>query len=156
YKYIYGFYNYNKSVFHLFKFDSIHWSDGNVFVSNLPRCIPSKVTKDKGSLGAISVYFYKAERLPEKRLSSKKYPNKNQNTEMSDLFDDLNFDPSDIIFIDNSQEESLCLNLKTTHPFPVAALHIYYQTKEWVWNYFESKESPISKINSSFIRKNKT
>src|SRR6266498_3113088 len=69
YNYVYGFYNCNKSIFHLFKFDSTYWSDGNVFASNLPRCIPSKVTKDKGSLGVISVYFYKAERLPEKRSS---------------------------------------------------------------------------------------
>ncbi|GBC37621.2 hypothetical protein GLOIN_2v1478688 [Rhizophagus irregularis DAOM 181602=DAOM 197198] len=157
YNYIYGFYNYNKSIFHLFKFDSTYWSDGNIFISNLPRCIPSKVTRDKGSLGAISVYFYKAERLPEKRISSKKYSNKNQNMELSNSFDDLNFNPSDIIFINNPQEE-LCLNLKTTHSDPIAVLHIYYQTKEWIENYYKSKASPISKSldNNSFIKKKKT
>src|SRR5947207_2325009 len=54
YNYTYGFYNHNKSIFHHFKFDPTSWLDNNVFVSNLPRCIPSKVTKDKGSLGVIS------------------------------------------------------------------------------------------------------
>lgn len=157
YNYVYGFYNYNKSIFHLFKFDSTYWSDGNIFISNLPRCIPSKVTRDKGSLGVISVYFYKAERLPEKRISSKKYSNKNQNMELTNSFDDLNFDPSDIIFINNPQEE-LCLNLKTTHSDPIAVLHIYYQTKEWIENYYKSKASPVSKSldNNSYIKTKKT
>ncbi|RIA82981.1 hypothetical protein C1645_880768 [Glomus cerebriforme] len=155
YNYIYGFYNYNKSIFHLFKFDTTYWSDDNVFISNLPRCIPSKATKDKGVLGAISVYFYKAERLPEKRSSSKKYSNKNQNMDLSNSFDDLNFDPSDIIFIDNPQEES-CLNLKTTHSYPIAVLHIHYQTKDWIKNYYKSNGLSIPKplFNDSFMKKN--
>ncbi|GBC02180.1 hypothetical protein RclHR1_00450015 [Rhizophagus clarus] len=154
YNYVYGFYNFNKSIFHLFKFDSTYWSDGNIFISNLPKCIPSKVTNDKGSLGAISVYFYKAEKLPEKRISSKKYSNIIQNIELSNSFDDLNFDPSDIIFLNNPQEE-ICLNLKTTHSNPIAVLHIYYQTKEWIENYYKSKDFK-SLNNSSFIKKNKT
>ncbi|CAI2177673.1 18593_t:CDS:2 [Funneliformis geosporum] len=140
YTYMYGFYNHNKSVFHLFKFEPANWMDDNVYVSNIPRIAQSKITKNKGRLGAISVYIYKAEKIPEKRTSSKTNHNQERHTT---CLEDLDFDPADIIFTPKQDEPFI--NLKTLHPHPVARLHVHYQTKQWFHNHYKSKGLPIPK-----------
>ncbi|CAI2187632.1 16541_t:CDS:2 [Funneliformis geosporum] len=142
YTYMYGFYNHNKSVFHLFKFDSANWKDDNVFVSNIPRITPSKITKNKGQLGAISVYIYKAKKMPEKRTNWK--TNNNNQERLTTCGEDLDFDPADIIFTPKQDEPFI--NLKTLHPHPVAKLHIHYQTKQWLNNHYKSKGLNIPNI----------
>src|SRR2546421_9083631 len=47
YSYKYGFYNHNRSIFHLFKYDPTKWSDDKMFTSNLPKCYPSKLNRSE-------------------------------------------------------------------------------------------------------------
>src|SRR5207253_3511222 len=45
----------------------------------------------------------------------------------------------------NTSQEEPYLNLKTTYSHPIAILHIHYQTKGWLENYYKSKGLPIPK-----------
>ncbi len=136
YTHIYGFYNYDKTVFHKFKFDTNCWTDDEIFVSNLPtRC--TKTPCAKKDLGVISVYIFTAERLAGKRLMSQCQNNQDVMPESPD-----NVDPFDVICLDEPQEEPMP-NLRAIYNKPVAELHIRYQTKEWLQNKrFNLNESP--------------
>jgi hypothetical protein len=150
YTYIYGFYNYDNTIFHKFKFDTNRWTDDEIFVSNLPkRCTAPCTKKD---YGVISVYVFAAERLPGKRFMTQ---NKNIREEMAPEPPDLdNIDPKDIICLDEPQKEPMP-NLRAISNKPVAELHIRYQTKEWLrnegFNIIELSDSLISSPNTTFF-----
>ncbi|RGB41253.1 hypothetical protein C1646_752315 [Rhizophagus diaphanus] len=135
YTYIYGFYNYDKTVFHKFKFDTNCWTDDEIFVSNLPK----KCTKSSKDSGVISVYVFTAERLHGKRFMSQIRNNQEMIPESPDLD---NIDPRDVICLEKPQDEPIP-NLRATSNKPIVELHIRYQTKEWLQNEgFDLIESP--------------
>jgi hypothetical protein len=145
YTYIYGFYNYDKTVFHKFKFDTNCWTDDEIFVSNLPK----KCTKPSKDSGVISVYVFTAERLHGKRFMSQIRNNQEMMPESPDLD---NIDPQDVIYLERPQEEPMP-NLRATSNKPIAELHIRYQTKRWLQNEGFDLIKPLDNSKSS-INKN--
>ncbi|CAG8476004.1 15755_t:CDS:2 [Funneliformis mosseae] len=125
YTYIYGFYNFDRTIFHKFKFDTSYWSEDDIFVSNIPtRC--TKVSSNKQGFGVVSVNVFTAERLAGLRFMSQCRNNQEMISELPD-----NFDPLDVIYLDEPQKEPMP-NLKAIYDKPVAELYIRYQTKEWL------------------------